>query len=205
MSCDFSGGGLCKPRKKSNNKERHDVDIHEKLNDNCLIKNLGCLFHVCCHYNLWDLMLTITILYRGTRVQGSTQCIPENSILLSQMGQQISHRNFQAAGTGANQNHAVKNALRCDKTWEAHSDRNLPIPASIPEPTFSEQDMQFMQSVEDSGSCHATTLPMNVIPYSTMPMTSTTTVLESPMVSTTASFQVRMVTNHTKAFMLQLL
>lgn len=128
-------------------------------------------------------------------MQGSAQYFPKNSLLLSLTGQQISHRNFQAAGNGANQNHAIKSALRCDKSWEAYSDHNLPIPASNPELTFSEQDMHFMQSVEDSGSCHATTLPMNVSTYSTMPMTSTTTVLESPMVSTTASFQVGTVNN----------
>ena len=129
-------------------------------------------------------------------MQGSAQYIPKGALLLTLTGQQISHRNFQSAGNGANQNHAVKNALRSDERWEAHSDHNLPIPASNPELTFSEQDMQFVQSVEASGSCHATTLPMNVTPYSTMPVTSTTTVLESPMVSTTASFQVGMVNNN---------
>ena len=84
----------------------------------------------------------------------------------------------------SNQNAAVKNALSSDQRWVGHSDNNLPIPAGSCDPTMSEEDMLFMLTA--SHVC-STTLPVSVAPQNTMPAMSATTVLESPMVTSSSS------------------
>ena len=109
------------------------------------------------------------------------------NIVLSGTGQEISHRNLQPVGCGPNQNRAVRNALSSDKRWMGHSENNLPIPTGNCNPTIPEHEMQFVQAVSGSVSCN-TTLPVSVAPRNAMSLTTTMTVLESPML-TSPSFQ----------------